>query len=109
MAVCIFGTLCVPLMYLLARRLWPNRLFAIAAATLVCFDGMFFLQSRIGMIDILPIFLILLPYTLFLVHMPTGTPSASIVPLFLLRTVLGVATAPKCTLLAARASTALLP
>ena len=56
-------------MYLLALRLWPQRLFAMAAATFVCFDGMFFIQSRIGMIDIIPVFLIMLCYYLFLVHM----------------------------------------
>ena len=103
-AVCIFGTLCVPLMYLLARRLWPNRLFALAAATLVCFDGMFFLQSRIGMIDIFPIFFILLSYTLYLVHIQSRTPSASVATLFLLGITLGVGIASKWIVLAAWAS-----
>jgi dolichyl-phosphate-mannose-protein mannosyltransferase len=103
-AVCIFGTLCVPLMYLLARRLWPNRLFALAAATLVCFDGMFFLQSRIGMIDIFPIFFILLAYTLFLAHIQSRRPVASVVTLFLLGLTLGVGIASKWIVLAAWAS-----
>ena len=103
-AVCIFGTLCVSLMYLLARRLWPNRLFALAAATLVCVDGMFFLQSRIGMIDIFPIFFILLAYTLYLVHIQTRTPRASIVTLILLGIVLGLGIASKWIVLAAWAS-----
>ena len=103
-AVCIFGTLCVPLMYLLARRLWPNRLFALAAATLVCFDGMFFLQSRIGMIDIFPIFFILLAYTLYLAHIQSRTPTGSIVTLFLLGITLGVGIASKWIVLAAFAS-----
>ena len=71
----IFGTLCIPLMYLLAMRLWPNRLFAIAAATLTCFDGMFFIQSRIGMIDIFPIFFILLAYYVFHLHLQSKTPA----------------------------------
>src|SRR5205823_5884565 len=39
-AVGAVGTLCVTLMYLLAFRLWRNRVFAVAAATFVCFDGM---------------------------------------------------------------------
>src|ERR1700693_6039156 len=68
-AVGLVGTLCVPLMYLLAFRLWRRRVFAVAAATFVCIDGMFFVQSRIGMIDIIPVFMILLCYYLFLVHM----------------------------------------
>jgi hypothetical protein len=100
-AACIFGTLCVPMMYLLARRLWPNRLFAIAAATLVCFDGMFFIQSRIGMIDIFPIFLILTAYFLFLVHIQSKTYNASMLSLVALGTVLGIGIAAKWIVLAA--------
>src|SRR4029077_17858284 len=96
----IFGPLCIAMMYLLARRLWPNRLFALAAATLVCFDGMFFLQSRIGMIDIFPIFFILLAYTLFLAHIQSPTPVASVVTLFLLGLTLGVGVASKWIVLA---------
>ena len=103
-AACIFGTLCVPMMYLFARRLWPNRLFAIAAAVLVCFDGMFFVQSRIGMIDIFPIFFILLAYYLYLVHIQSRTKTASVTSLLLLGIVLGVGIASKWIVLAAFAS-----
>ncbi len=103
-AVCIFGTLCVPMVYLMARRLWPNRLFALAAATFVCFDGMFFLQSRIGMIDIFPIFFILLAYFLYLVHIQSRTPVASLVTLFLLGLTLGIGIASKWIVLATWAS-----
>jgi hypothetical protein len=103
-AACIFGILCVPMMYLFARRLWPNRLFAIAAATLVCFDGMFFVQSRIGMIDIFPIFFILLAYFLFLVHIQSRTRRGSIVSLLALGIVLGIGVASKWIVLAAFAS-----
>jgi hypothetical protein len=103
-AACLFGTLCIPMMYLLARRLWPNRLFAIAAAVLVCFDGMFFVQSRIGMIDIFPIFLILLAYFLFLVHLQSRTPKASLISLAALGLVLGIGIASKWIVLAAWAS-----
>jgi dolichyl-phosphate-mannose-protein mannosyltransferase len=100
-AACIFGILCIPMMYLFARRLWSNRLFAIAAATLVCFDGMFFVQSRIGMIDIFPIFLILLAYFLFLVHIQSQTRRASILSLVALGIVLGIGIASKWIVLAA--------
>jgi dolichyl-phosphate-mannose--protein O-mannosyl transferase len=103
-AACIFGTLCIPMMYLFARRLWPNRLFAIAAATLACFDGMFFIQSRIGMIDIFPVFFILLSYFLFLVHIQSRTPRASLVSLVGLGVVLGIGIASKWIVLAAFAS-----
>ena len=92
------------MMYLLARRLWPNRLFAIAAATLACFDGMFFIQSRIGMIDIFPIFFILLAYFLYLVHIQSRTARGSLVSLVALGVVLGIGIAAKWIVLAAFAS-----
>ncbi len=101
---CIFGSLCVPLMYLLARQLWPVRLFAITAATLVCFDGMFFVQSRIGMIDIFPIFLILLSYMMFLIHLDSRSERDSIVTLLLTGVAIGLAIAAKWISLAALAT-----
>jgi dolichyl-phosphate-mannose-protein mannosyltransferase len=101
---CIFGSLCVPLTYLLARRLWPVRLFAVTAATLVCFDGMFFVQSRIGMIDIFPIFLILLSYTMFLIHLDSRSERDSIVTLLLTGVAIGLAIAAKWISLAALAT-----
>jgi dolichyl-phosphate-mannose--protein O-mannosyl transferase len=103
-AACLFGTLCIPMMYLLSRRLWPNRLFAIAAATLVCFDGMFFIQSRIGMIDIFPVFFILLAYFLYLVHIQSRSARSSLVSLVALGVVLGLGIASKWIVLAAFAS-----
>src|SRR6202035_1822255 len=103
-AAAIFETLCIPMMYLLACRLWPNLLFAIAAATFACFDGMFFIQSRIGMIDIFPVFFILLAYFLYLVHIQSRTPNSSMVSLVALGVVLGVGVASKWIVLAAFAS-----
>src|SRR5437660_12038584 len=103
-AACLFGTLCVPMMYLLGRRLLPNRIFALAAATLVCFDGMFFIQSRIGMIDIFPIFFILASYFLFLVHIQSRSFNTSMLSLVALGTVLGIGIASKWIVLAAWAS-----
>ena len=103
-AACLFGTLCIPMMYLFARRLWPNRMFAIAAAVLVCFDGMFFVQSRIGMIDIFPIFFILLAYFMYLVHIQSKTPRGSLISLLVLGIVLGIGIASKWIVLAAFAS-----
>jgi len=100
----IIGTLCIPLMYLLALRMWPRRLFAIAAATFVCFDGMFFIQSRIGMIDIFPVFFILLSYYLFLVHVQSTTRKGSLWSLVLLGLALGAGIAAKWIVLAAFAS-----
>ncbi len=100
----VVGTLVVPLMYMLAFRLWPNRLFALAAAVLTCFDGMFFIQSRIGMIDIYPIFFIILTYYLFHVHLASRTPRRSLASLLLTGAVVGLAIAAKWIALAALAS-----
>src|SRR5258708_13453255 len=86
-------------MYLFGRRLWPNRLFAISAAAFACFDGMFFIQSRIGMIDIFPVFFILLAYFLYLVHIHSRTPTSSLVSLVALGVVLGIGIASKSTIL----------
>jgi dolichyl-phosphate-mannose--protein O-mannosyl transferase len=104
LAACLFGTLCIPMMYLLARRMWSNRLFAIAAATLVCFDGMFFVQSRIGMIDIFPIFFILSAYLLFFVHIQSRSFNRSMLSLVALGTVLGIGISAKWIVLAAWAT-----
>ena len=103
-AAAIAGTLSIPMIYLFARRLWSNRFFAIAAATLASFDGMFFIQSRIGMIDIFPIFLILLAYFLFLLHIQSRTPRSSVISLFMLGIALGLGIAAKWIVLAAFAS-----
>jgi dolichyl-phosphate-mannose-protein mannosyltransferase len=103
---CIFGSLCVPLMYLLALQLWRERWFAIAAATLCCFDGMFFIQSRIGMIDIFPIFFNMLALTIFLVHWRARTEVESLVTLVLTGVVLGLAISAKWISLAVLATVA---
>ncbi len=102
--VCLFGTLCVPLMYLLAYLLWRNRWFALAAATMACFDGLFFVESRIAVIDIFPIFFILLAYVCFLVHLDSRDQRDSLVTLLLTGTVLGLGISAKWIALAAWAS-----
>ena len=101
---CLIGTLCVPLMYLLALRLWPRRLFVVAAATFMCFDGMFFIQSRIGMIDNIPVFFILLSYYMFLVHLQSRTHSGAVISLFLLGISIGAGIASKWIVLATLAT-----
>ncbi|MGI8564127.1 MAG: phospholipid carrier-dependent glycosyltransferase [Candidatus Dormibacter sp.] len=103
-----FGTLCVPLMYLLALQLWRDRRFAFAAGFLTCFDGMFFVQSRIGMIDIIPIFLILLAYTLFALHLRSRSRRESYATLVATGAVCGLAISAKWIALATLASIVLL-
>lgn len=100
-----FGSLAVPLMYLLALRLWPSRFFATAAALLVCFDGMFFVQSRIAMIDMVAEFFLLLTYWLFLVHREAKTDRGWWWSLLLLGGSVGLAVSSKWTTLAALGTT----
>jgi dolichyl-phosphate-mannose-protein mannosyltransferase len=104
LAPCIFGSLCIPLMYLLAIQLWRNRWFAVTAATLSCFDGLFFIESRVAVIDVFPIFFIILSYALFLIHLKSKTPRMSIATLILTGVSLGLGVASKWIDLAALAS-----
>ncbi|HEV2954393.1 MAG TPA: phospholipid carrier-dependent glycosyltransferase [Candidatus Dormibacteraeota bacterium] len=97
----VFGTLAVPLMYLLALSLWRNRMFAVAAGILCCFDGMFFVQSRIGMIDMIAIFFIMLAYWVYHLHTKSRTPRESIVTLILTGIAVGIAVSSKWIALAA--------
>src|SRR5260370_8564304 len=62
---------------------------------------MFFIQSRIGMIDIFPIFFILLAYFLYLVHIQSRTQTSSLLSLVALGLVLGIGVASKWIVLAA--------
>jgi len=68
LAPLIFGTLLIPLIYLIALRLWPDRFFATSAALLMNFDGMAFVQSRIAMIDVVAIGFLLAVYLSYLWH-----------------------------------------
>ena len=102
--VCVFGSLCVPLMYLLAYLLWRNRWFALAAATMVCFDGLFFVESRIAVIDIFPIFFIMLAYVCFLVHLGSRGQKSALATLLLTGVVVGLGISAKWIALAAWAS-----
>ncbi len=99
--VCLFGSLCPPMMYLLARQIRPDRFFAVAAGVLTCFDGMFFVQSRIGMIDVIPIFLVLLSYWMFLVHWKARGTVDSLLTLVLTGVCVGLAVSAKWISLAA--------
>lgn len=55
----VVGTLSVAIVYLLARRLWASAWFAAAAAVLLAADGLWFVQSRVAMLDIYGAFFVL--------------------------------------------------
>jgi Gpi18-like mannosyltransferase len=61
----IAGVLAAALLYLLARILFQRRSVAVIAGLLGLFDGMMFVQSRIGMNDVYVGLFILAAYTLF--------------------------------------------
>ncbi|NIN52304.1 MAG: phospholipid carrier-dependent glycosyltransferase [Nitrososphaeria archaeon] len=48
----LLGILCVPLMFLIGERMYGSRRIGLSAALLLAFDFMFFVQSRIAMLDI---------------------------------------------------------
>lgn len=58
----LLGIAMVPLMYLLAKRLFGRTEFAFAAAFLMTFDFMHFAQTRIATVDVYGVFFILLMY-----------------------------------------------
>jgi dolichyl-phosphate-mannose-protein mannosyltransferase len=97
----IFGTALIPLMYLLARQLLAERFFAITTGILTSFDGMTFVQSRIAMIDIFPIFLIVLGYLLFHLHLRADSRARQRATVLLTGAVLGLAMGAKWIALAA--------
>ncbi|MGH7918832.1 MAG: phospholipid carrier-dependent glycosyltransferase, partial [Candidatus Dormibacteraceae bacterium] len=101
LGVCVVGSLAIGLLYFLALQLWRNRWFAIAAAFFACFDGMFLVESRIGVIDVVPATFQILALALFLVHLRARTPRDSILMLGLTGAALGLGFASKWTALAA--------
>lgn len=61
----LFGTACIPLVFFLCRRLWKNSNIAVIASILVTFDPMFFVLSRLALLDIFACFFILLTALLY--------------------------------------------
>lgn len=62
----IFGTLIIPLSYLLTKKLFQSKSIALVTALLVILDGMFLVQSRTGLLAIFLTFFIILSYWLIL-------------------------------------------
>lgn len=101
LGVCVFGSLAIGFMYFLALQLWRNRWFAIAAAFFACFDGLFFVESRIGVIDMVPAALQILALGLALVHLRARSRWDSLLTLGIAGFALGLGLAAKWTALAA--------
>lgn len=101
LASLVFGTALVPLIYVIALRMWPDRFFATAAALLMTFDGMSFVQSRIAMIDAVALAFLLLAYWVFHLHRDARTDRRWWTTLLALGLTVGVSVAAKWTTLAA--------
>jgi hypothetical protein len=95
-----FGSLLVGLIYMIARRLRRDRFFALAAAAFICLDGLAFVESRTGVIDIIAIFFVALFYYFFLLHWQARTRRQWRVTLYALAVVAGLAFGAKLTALA---------
>ena len=96
----IFGSLLVGLMYLVALRLRRDRFFALITALFICFDGLAFVESRTGVIDIIAIFFVALFYYVFLLHWQARTRAQWRTTLYVMAGVAGLAFAAKLTALA---------
>src|ERR1700722_16109963 len=96
----IFGSLLVGLMYLVALRLRRDRFFALITALFICFDGLAFVESRTGVIDIIAIFFAALFYYVFLLHWQARTRAQWRTTLYVMAGVAGLAFAAKLTALA---------
>ena len=95
-----FGSLLVGVIYLIARRLRRERFFALAAATFVCLDGLAFVESRTGVIDIIAIFFAALFVYTFLLHWQARTRTQWRTTLYAMAGVAGLAFGAKLTALA---------
>jgi dolichyl-phosphate-mannose-protein mannosyltransferase len=83
----VFGTLIVPLMYLLGKKLFHSWIGGFTASFLMTFDFMHFTMARIGTVDTYVIFFSLLCQIAFLIYffnvLKKGWRKSSILPLFL--------------------------
>ncbi len=64
----LFGTLMIPLMYLLGKRLFGTRIGAFSSAFLLTFDFMHFTMARMGTADTYVVFFLLVSQVFFLVY-----------------------------------------
>jgi hypothetical protein len=100
MTAVLTGSLLCGLMYLIALRLRRDRFFAIVASLIVCLDGLAFVESRLGLLDIPAIFFTALAWYLFLLHWQARTRRQWRITLYIMAAGLGLAFAAKLTAVA---------
>ena len=96
----LFGSLLVGVVYLIARRLRRDRFFAVGSALFVCLDGLAFVESRTGVIDIIAIFFVAFFYYAFLLHWQARTRTQWRTTLYFMAGVGGLAFGAKLTAIA---------
>lgn len=96
----LFGAAVIPLMYVLAKRLFGGVVVPVCAGLLALFDGLLLVESRVAVIDIYVVFFNLLTYILFLAHLQAKTHRRSFVYLFLAGISLGLGLSVKWITLA---------
>lgn len=90
----VFGALGLGAVYLLGLRLTGRRLVALAAATLTLVDGLYFVESRTGVIDIFGTVFMVCAFIGFYAFL-TAPPTRVRTPLLLLGFFMGLAVATK--------------
>ncbi|MDZ7798967.1 MAG: phospholipid carrier-dependent glycosyltransferase [Patescibacteria group bacterium] len=61
----LFGSLLVPLGYLLAWKMFNNKFIAVSFSLFILFDGLFFVQSRLARLDTIYLFFLFLAFYFF--------------------------------------------
>ncbi|MFH1367023.1 MAG: phospholipid carrier-dependent glycosyltransferase [Patescibacteria group bacterium] len=69
----LFGSLLIPLAYLLARKIFKNYFIPLIFSLFFLFDGLFLVQSRMARLDVIYSFFILLAYLLFFCFLGSNT------------------------------------
>jgi dolichyl-phosphate-mannose--protein O-mannosyl transferase len=83
----LFGALMIPLMYLIAKKLFGTWIAGFSASFIFTFDFMHFTMARIGTVDTYMVFFTLLSQLLFLIYftgvLKKGWKNTSVLPLVL--------------------------
>ena len=83
----IFGTLMIPVLFLLGKKMFDSYIGGFSAAFLFVFDFMHFSEARLGITDTYVVFFSLFSQLFFFIYLSSvlnkGWKNASVVPLFL--------------------------
>lgn len=97
----IFGSLLIPLAYLLAKKIFKGYFIPLVFSLFFLFDGLFFVQSRMARLDVIYVFFIILTYYLFFYYGSSKTARRAHLFLLLSGVSLGLSISTKWFALAA--------